>query len=491
MADSYRRVVDAARDKGLTVKEFSDRAAVQCPSHEDKDPSLSVRPIEGSTLLYCHAGCHTADVVEALGLNLQDLFDDDLGQEYVYPGGRVVKRTPDKKFFQSGNKADTSLFHADRIKPAGLVFVVEGEKDVLAIESVGGHAVSAPGGAANNPGKFDWSVLAGRDVRVIADKDEPGRNRAHMLVDFLTGTANTVGVFEAAEGKDAADHVAAGYGLDNFKPDLPADVLTLSEAFDTWRDWRDAPAAEPIPTPWSSVNRALAGGLHRGRLYVVAARVGGGKSLLGQNIISHAVLHSHPAMVVSVEMPVVEVVSRIIAAQASIDYGAVTRRDFTESSSVVDEFIQRHRHLPMYIVDNPTVTIEQVAARCRALKPSGLDVVFIDYAQLLSASDKRVSREQQVAHIARQAKLLAMELGIAVILAAQLNRSNESENRQPRVSDLRESGELEQSADVIMLMSQEDVGSEHTVVNIAKNRTGPPKSVSLLRRFDQARIDNG
>ncbi|MFM8798722.1 MAG: DnaB-like helicase C-terminal domain-containing protein [Fluviibacter sp.] len=490
MADSYRRVVEAARDKGLLVKELADRAAIQCPSHTDKEPSLSLRPIEGSTLLYCHAGCATADVVEALGLTLQDLFDDDLGQEYVYPGGRVVRRTPDKKFFQSGNKGDTSLFHADRLADDGWVAVVEGEKDVLAIESVGGQAVSAPGGAANNPIKFDWSVLAGREVRIIADKDAAGRKRAALLVDFLDGLAASVGIFEAAAGKDAADHVAAGFGLDDFKPDIPGDVLTLSQAFDAWRDWRDSPAAVPVPTPWPSVNRALAGGLHPGRLYVVAARVGGGKSLLGQNIVSNAVLHQHPSLVVSVEMPVVEVVSRIIAAQASVDYSAVTRRDFSESAVAVDEFIQRHRHLPMYIVDNPSVTIEQVASRCRSLKPSGLDVLFVDYAQLLSASDKRVSREQQVAHIARSAKLLAMELGLAVVLAAQLNRSNEAENRQPRVSDLRESGELEQSADVIMLLSQEDAGSEYTVLNIAKNRTGPPKSVSLLRRFDQARLES-
>lgn len=489
MADSFQRVVDAARQNGLLVREVGDRVSIQCPSHADKEPSLSVRPIEGSTLLYCHAGCSTADVVEALGLSLQDLFDDELGQTYEYPGGRVVKRTPDKKFFQSGNKGDTSLFHADRIQSTGPVWVVEGEKDVLALEAIGGQAVSSPGGAANSPEKFDWSALAGREVRIVADRDTPGRRRAQVIADFLEGLASTVGVFEAAAGKDAADHIAAGFGLDDFKLDIPPDVFTLSQAFDAWREWQTSPAAEPISTPWPSVNKALAGGLHPARLYVVAARVGGGKSLMGQNIVSHAVLHQHAALVVSVEMPLVEVVSRIIAAQASVDYSSVTRRDFSEDSSRVDEFIQRHRHLPMFLLDEPSVTIEVIAKRCRALKPSGLSLVFIDYAQLISASDKKLSREQQVAHIARSAKLLAMELGIAVVLAAQLNRSNEAENRQPRVSDLRESGELEQSADVIMLMSQEDVGSEYTVVNIAKNRTGPPKSVSLTRRFDQARLD--
>ena len=144
----------------------------------------------------------------------------------------------------------------------------------------------------------------------------------------------------------------------------------------------------------------------------------------------------------------------------------------------------------MYICDNPTVTVEEIASKCRNLKnSSGLELLFCDYAQLITASDRRVSREQQVAHIVRALKIIAMELGIAVVLAAQLNRGNEAEGRQPRVSDLRESGELEQSADVILLLHQEE-NSPMTVVNVAKNRTGPPKSISLIRRFDQARLDS-
>jgi replicative DNA helicase len=83
-----------------------------------------------------------------------------------------------------------------------------------------------------------------------------------------------------------------------------------------------------------------------------------------------------------------------------------------------------------------------------------------------------------------------MELSIAVVLTAQLNRSNDQEGRQPRISDLRESGELEQSADVILLLHQER-NSASTIVNVAKNRTGPPRSISLIRRFDQARLDAG
>lgn len=487
---AFDRILDAAAAKGLTVTQLEGRAMVQCPAHNDGRPSLSVRPIEGSVLVYCMAGCQTSDVVDALGMSMSDLFDDSSGFVYEYPGGRMVKRTPDKKFIQSGNKSDMSLYRADRIADAQVVYVVEGEKDVLAIESVGGHAVSSPNGASASPDKYDWSPLSGKTVRIVADNDEPGRRRAEALAQHLEGIADSVCVVDPATGKDAADHIAAGYALDGFQPRTPPDVITLSEAFDAWRTWRDADASEPIPTPWSSLNNALAGGLHPGRLYVVAARTGQGKSVAGQNMVSHAVMHHHPSMVVSVEMPVHEVVSRIIAAQAGVDYSVITKRDFGPHLTAVDDYIQRYRSLPMYICDNPTVTVEEIAAKCRVLKSAaGLELLFCDYAQLITATDRRVSREQQVAHIVRSVKLIAMELGIAVLLAAQLNRNTDAEGRQPRVSDLRESGELEQSADVILLLHQEE-NSPSTVVNVAKNRTGPPKSISLIRRFDQARLDS-
>jgi DNA primase len=490
--DAYKRFIDAARDKGLTVQELDGRAMAQCPAHNDGRPSLSVRPIEGSVLLYCMAGCETLDVVKGLDLSMSDLFDDSSGFSYEYPGGRIVKRTPDKKFIQSGNKADTSLYRADRIGDEKTVYVVEGEKDVLAVESVGGQAVSAPNGASASPDKYDWEPLRGKTVRVIADRDKAGEKRAKGISLHLEGIADNVCIVDPAVGKDAADHIAAGYGLDDLRYRQPADVITMSQAFDSWLMWRDSEKSEPIPTPWQPLNKGLAGGLHPGRLYVVAARTGQGKSVAGQNMVSYAVMHGHPSLVVSVEMPVVEVVSRILAAQAGIDYSVITKREFGENLTAVDEYIQGHRSMPMYLCDNPAVTVEQIAAKCRTLKETtGLSMLFLDYAQLVSPSDRRVSRQEQVAHIVRATKLIAMELEIAVVLAAQLNRNADSEvdGRTPKVSDLRESGELEQSADVILLLHQEP-NSPSIIVNIAKNRTGPPKSISLIRRFDQARLDS-
>jgi hypothetical protein len=487
MSKSFQAVIDAALFKGLAVKEFGDHSQIQCPAHNDGNPSLTVRPIEGSVLLYCHAGCDTRDVVEALGLTLGDLFDDEKGFTYEYPGGRKVVRTPDKRFYQDGNKADKSLFRADR--PLGdVVYVTEGEKCVLAVESIGGQAVSPPNGAGAKPTKYDWEPLRGKTVRIIADRDEPGRKHAQAVADHLVNIAASTTIFEPTAGKDAADHIAAGGTLDGFKPIISADVLTLSEGLDKWREWRDSEGVEPIPLPWPSLSKKLAGGLYPGRVYIVAARAGCGKSTIGQNIVTHAALHHRTSFVVSVEMPVVEVVSRVIAAQAGVDYSNITRREFDEDLSRVDDFIRRYRNLPMFICDEPTLAVEQVAQRCRALKnSSGLELLFLDYVQLLSPSDRKAPRQEQVAHIARQVKLLAMELEIAVVMAAQLNRAAESE--PPRLAHLRESGELEQSADCVLLVHGVE-NSPNVDISIAKNRTGPPGSVTLLRRFDQSRVDN-
>lgn len=493
MSEAYRRIIDAAYHKGRAVQELDGRAMIQCPSHNDGRPSLSVKPIEGSVLVYCMAGCDVRDVVESFGLTMGDLFDDSEGFTYKYPGGREVTRTPDKRFLQTGNKEDSTLFGSDRIGDSGPIYVCEGEKDVLAVQAVGGWAVSAPMGASTKPERFDWSPLRGRTVFVVADQDVPGENRAAAVCGFLGDIAGTVTVVRPAAGKDAADHIAAGYGLKDFKFDIPADVLTMSQALDEWRNWRESDAIKPIPTPWLALNNKLAGGLHPGRLYVVGARTGSGKSVAGQNMVSYAAERGFPSLVVSVEMPVVEVMSRVIAAQAGVDYGAITKRDFDQHGVVIDQYIAANRHIPMYVCDNPSVSIEEIAQKCRALKASGLAVCFIDYAQLITASDRRVNREQQVAHIVRSAKLMAMELGIAVILAAQLNRGAEDDEnaetpRPPQKKDLRESGELEQSADVILLLYRSRYDAKVNVV-VAKNRTGPEANISLTERFEMARIE--
>lgn len=225
---------DALRDRGHIIKGNS----AQCPAHPDSSPSLSIgdRRDGKGFVLKCHGGCENTDVMGAVGMTLRDLFDDSEmrdvyapKRDYSYPGGRRVHRKPDKSFPQSGNKADKSLFHADRIGDAHLVYVVEGEKDVEAIEAVGGVAVCSAMGAGKAD-RFDWTPLTGLDVIVVADKDTAGRSHATDIVRLITGIAQSVRVVESASGKDAADHIAGGRGLHEFVTVTEDDVDPMTGA---------------------------------------------------------------------------------------------------------------------------------------------------------------------------------------------------------------------------------------------------------------------
>lgn len=215
MNTAYTQVLQAFRTRGLAVDEKSGRANCQAPGHSPRDRSVVVTHIEGSVLVCSHSD-PTDDVLAELGYpnGTRDpgLYDDPRGAGYRYPDDRLVHRSPDKRFRQTGNTKGRSLYRADRVAEANLVYYVEGEKDVLAIEAAGGIAVCNAQGA----GKVhlaDLTPLAGKTVMVVADKDEPGQRHAAQVVAALDGIAESVAVVEAAEGKDAADHIAAGRDL--------------------------------------------------------------------------------------------------------------------------------------------------------------------------------------------------------------------------------------------------------------------------------------
>ena len=224
---AFEKLVDALGAHGSTVQENGQgQARAQCPAHNDQNPSLSISPRSDGKgiILHCHAGCAYTDVLDALGLFSSDLFDDAQFQNayrntatYVYFGGRKVNRKPDKSFPQTGNKADRSLYHVEMIGSANVIYVPEGEKDVLAIEAVGGVAVCSAMGAGKAH-LADWFPLTGKHVIIVADNDEPGLNHADDIAELLESVAASVTIFKAAVGKDAADHIAAGKTLADLVP---------------------------------------------------------------------------------------------------------------------------------------------------------------------------------------------------------------------------------------------------------------------------------
>ncbi|HTQ22233.1 MAG TPA: hypothetical protein VML93_34040, partial [Mycobacterium sp.] len=119
---AYDRLLGALRSAGKTVEVNGTGAMAQCPAHNDNRPSLSLKAIEGSVLLYCFAGCEAADVTTALGLTPAALFDSQRGQSYAYPDGRKVDRSPTKQFKQRGNTKGTALYNSDQIADASTVY---------------------------------------------------------------------------------------------------------------------------------------------------------------------------------------------------------------------------------------------------------------------------------------------------------------------------------------------------------------------------------
>lgn len=226
-------MVGALTDAASDPREAGGAWIALCPAHEDHHPSLSLRGIEGQVLVYCHAGCTNDDVLAALNLTMRDLYDEPIGATYTYEDGRRVHRTPDKRFRQSGATTGTAQLYmlskvVEAVALGQIVYLCEGEKDVLALESVGVVATTAPGGATNF-GRVDATPLAGATVVAVVDKDEAGQKWVVQVRKALDSKAGALVFVHAVVGKDAADHIAAGYGVAEFVPvDELATVPALS-----------------------------------------------------------------------------------------------------------------------------------------------------------------------------------------------------------------------------------------------------------------------
>ncbi|WP_448611843.1 AAA family ATPase [Geodermatophilus sp. URMC 60] len=174
-------------------------------------------------LVLCHAGCDYTAVVDALGLPRDYLFDDPRGTNYRYDNNRLVGRTPDKRFIQANTDAQPELYRLSEVKAAvaegRTVYVVEGEQDADVLADLGHTATTNPMGAGSWS-QVDPTPLAGADVVIVADNDKTGMAHAAEVAASLRQLTPpaTVTVVKAAQGKDATDHVLAGYGVEDFVP---------------------------------------------------------------------------------------------------------------------------------------------------------------------------------------------------------------------------------------------------------------------------------
>ena len=282
------------------------------------------------------------------------------------------------------------------------------------------------------------------------------------------------------------------------------DYVSFSEALEETINEIDANSNRPdgvygVPTDFIEFDE-LTGGLHGGQMIVIAARPGVGKSTLALDIARSAAIHHQMTTVFfSLEMSRTELAMRILSAEGKIPMSELKKGDLgTEGWTNLATLQGRIDSAPLFIDDSPNMTLMEIRAKCRRLKQrNDLKLVVLDYLQLMSSGKKVESRQQEVSEFSRSLKLLAKELDVPVIALSQLNRGSEQRtDKRPMVSDLRESGSIEQDADMVILLHREDmynpdserVGEADMI--IAKHRGGPTRTIPLAFSGKYSRFNN-
>lgn len=243
----------------------------------------------------------------------------------------------------------------------------------------------------------------------------------------------------------------------------------------------------------------LTNGLRGGQMVIVAARPGVGKSTLGLDFMrSCSIKQGVTSAIFSLEMSKEEIMMRILSAEANISLarmrGGKMQEDEWGSLVHTVGFINE---TPMFIDDSPNLTMMEIRAKARRLKQKHeLGLVVVDYLQLMSSGKRVESRQQEVSEFSRQLKLLAKELDVPVVAISQLNRGVEQrgEDAEPRVSDLRESGSLEQDADMVMLINRPDSSNRDHArageadIILAKHRGGPIGKVTVAHQLQYSKF---
>ncbi len=242
---------------------------------------------------------------------------------------------------------------------------------------------------------------------------------------------------------------------------------------------------------------ALTNGFHPGNMIVLAARPAVGKSTLGLDIARYASIHKGETSVIfSLEMSRSEITMRMLSAEArvplnNIRSGNLNEEEWSRMARRMGEISQA----PMFIDDSPNLSLMEIRAKSRRLKQRhNLKLIVIDYLQLMTSGKRVENRQQEVSEFSRQLKLLAKELNVPVVAISQLNRSPEQRSdKKPMLSDLRESGSIEQDADVVILLHREDLydsqnRSGEADLIVAKHRNGPTRTITVSAQLHFARF---
>ncbi len=280
------------------------------------------------------------------------------------------------------------------------------------------------------------------------------------------------------------------------------DYVALEELLQPTMDEIDAIAsrggtAQGIPTGFADLDE-VTNGLHPGQMIIIAARPGVGKSTLGLDFArSCSIKHGMTSVIFSLEMSRTEIVMRMLSAEAKIRLtdmrgGRMSDDDWTRLARRMSEISEA----PLFIDDSPNLTMMEIRAKARRLKQRhDLKLIVVDYMQLMTSGKRVESRQQEVSEFSRQLKLLAKELEVPVVAISQLNRGPEQRtDKRPMLADLRESGSLEQAADVVLLIhrpdawERDDPRAGEADLILAKHRAGPTSTISVAHQLHYSRF---
>lgn len=270
----------------------------------------------------------------------------------------------------------------------------------------------------------------------------------------------------------------------------------MPEAYDEIEKIAAGITGQGVKTGFKDLD-ALTNGFHPGNMIVLAARPAVGKSTLGLDIARYSSIHKRETSVIfSLEMSRSEITMRMLSAEARVPLNNIRSGRLSE-----EEWARMARRMgeisdaPMFIDDSPNLSLMEIRAKSRRLKQRhNLKLIVIDYLQLMTSGKRVENRQQEVSEFSRQLKLLAKELNVPVVAISQLNRSPEQRSdKKPMLSDLRESGSIEQDADLVILLHREDLydsqnRSGEADLIVAKHRNGPTRTITVSAQLHLARF---
>lgn len=379
-----------------------------------------------------------------------------------------------------------------RGEPADAITVSGELKKRGELERIGGlpylHTLVSTVPTAANAGYYARIVRKEAQLRSLVEVGtriaQLGYTKDGADVEELINIAQSE-VFAVSEQRKSSEYVS----LQDVVPDLYEELE---------RNANREGGLEGVATGFSGLDDKL-NGLRSGQMIIIAARPGGGKSTLAMDICRQCAIHDGKAAAYfSLEMNRIELVMRLFAAESRVFLdrmikGDLETRDWQEIARTMDKISTA----PLIVDDSPNMTMGEIRAKARRMKQQhDIQLIVIDYLQLLTSGGKSPeSRQQEVSEFSRSIKLLAKELEIPIVAVAQLNRDSVKRgDGRPQVSDLRESGSLEQDADVVLLIHREDMFNENSEkqgmaeIIIGKQRSGSTGTIELAFQGHFARF---